>query len=257
MDMKLTNKVAVVTGGASGVGLRCAEMLIDGGAKVALVDNNNDRLEQSVKLLQNKGVAKSYELDVTNIPNINPTVKRIRKEIGEIDILICCAGTNGGLPCAAADISEELWDNILSVNTKGLFFCNQAVVRQSMIPRKTGAIVNIASDVGIVAVPMVIPYITSKAGVVQLTKGEAVEWAPYNIRVNAVAPCWIMTEMQSSFFARVQNIPEFKASQLARIPLNRFATVDEVAVVICFLASELASMVTGAIIPVDGGVTTK
>ncbi len=256
MEIKFNNKVAVVTGAASGIGLKTAEMLVSSGSKVALVDKLGDRLAEAVQFLSEKGSVKSYEIDITDTPRIAPTVALIRQEMGEIDILICCAGTNSGLPCATADVTEELWDNILSVNTKGLFFCNQAVARQSMIPRKTGAIVNIASDVGIIGAPRALPYIASKAGVVQITKGEAIEWGEYNIRVNAVAPCWVMTGMKDSFFARLPDAPKFDAKCIEGIPLHRYCKPEEVAATMLFLASDYASMITGAIVPVDGGKVT-
>jgi NAD(P)-dependent dehydrogenase (short-subunit alcohol dehydrogenase family) len=256
MEIRMDNKLAVITGGASGIGLKTAEMLVASGAKVALVDKLPQRLAEAAKTLENKGTVESYELDITHTADIAPTVTRIREDMGEVDILICCAGTNSGLPCATEDITEEIWDNILSVNTKGLFFCNQAVARQSMIPRRSGAIVNIASDVGIIGAPRALPYIASKAGVVQITKGEAIEWGAYNIRVNAVAPCWVMTGMKDSFFARLPNAAEFDAECLAGIPLHRYCKPEEVASTMIFLASDYASMITGAIVPVDGGKVT-
>ena len=141
-----------------------------------------------------------------------------------------------------------------AVNVRGMFFCIQAVAIQSMIPRKTGAIVNIASQVGIVGCPMCIPYCTSKAAVVQITRAAAIEWAAYNIRVNAVAPAWTVTDMTTTFFT---NAPELKPHEIAKIPLHRIGTVDEVAPAVCFLASDAASMITGTVLPIDGGWTAQ
>lgn len=242
----------MVTGGTSGIGLACAELLVASGAKVALVARQPERLAEATKKVQEKGVAQGYQLDVTDIPEIAPTVSRIRQDLGEVDILICNAGTN--IPKLAQDITEADWDAVLAVNIKGLFFSNQAVAIQSMIPRKTGAIVNIGSIMGLVGGPKRAHYCASKGGVTQLTRQEAIEWAPYNIRVNAVAPTFVLTGMTKGYLSD----PEFKTYVLDKIPLHhRMVTVDEVAAAVCFLASDVASMITGVILPVDGGWTAQ
>lgn len=133
---------------ASGIGLGCAELLAESGAKVALVDVHAERLAKTTKRVQAKGIAKGYQLDVTDIPAIAPTATCIRRELGEIDILVCSAGIN--IPRLAHEVTEAEWDAILDINTKGLFFCNQAVAVQPMIPRKSGVIINIASQMGLV-----------------------------------------------------------------------------------------------------------
>ncbi len=258
--MKITfdNKVAVVTGGGSGIGLACAELLAASGAKVALVDFAKplytESLAESVKKVQAKGTAKGYDLDVTNLPGINPTISRIRQELGEVDILVCCAGINR--PNLAEEVTEDDWDAVLSVNIKALFFCNQAVAVQSMIPHKTGAIVNIASIAGLVGLPLgfeAIHYSTSKGGVVQLTRQEAIEWARYNIRVNAIAPTFVSTTPVKELLKD----PERKAAVLDHTPLHNVATVDDIAAAVCFLASDAAKMITGVTLPVDGGWTAQ
>ena len=251
MNITFDNKVALVTGAASGIGLACAELLAGSGAKVALLDCQPDRLAEATKNVQQKGIAKGYQLDVTNIQAIAPTFSRIRQELGEIDILVCSAGIN--IRQAAHEVTETAWDAIMAVNTKGLFFCNQAVAVQSMIPRKTGAIVNIASVYGLVGTLKRTSYCVSKGGVVQLTRQEAIEWASHNIRVNAIAPTYVLTNLTKSLLTD----PEFKTWVLDSIPLHRLATVDDVAVATCFLASDAAKMITGIVLPVDGGWTAR
>ena len=247
MNITFDNKVAIVTGAAGDIGLACAKLLADSGARVALVDCQPDRLAEAIKSMQQKGIAQGYQLDVTDTPAIAPTVGRIRQELGEVDILVCVAGIN--IPKLAQEVTEADWDAVLSINTKGLFFCNQAVAVQSMIPRKTGAIVNIASIFGLVGGPKRASYCASKGGVVQLTRQEAVEWAPYNIRVNAVAPTFVLTSMTQGYLSD----PEFKTYVLDNTPLRCLATVDDVAAATCFLASDAAKMITGVVLPVDAG----
>ncbi len=247
MNITFDNKVAIVTGAAGDIGLACTKLLADSGARVALVDCQPDRLAEAIKSMQQKGIARGYHLDVTDTPAIAPTVGRIRQELGEVDILVCVAGIN--IPKLAQEVTEADWDAVLSINTKGLFFCNQAVAVQSMIPRKTGAIVNIASIFGLVGGPKRASYCASKGGVVQLTRQEAVEWAPYNIRVNAVAPTFVLTSMTRGYLSD----PEFKTYVLDNTPLRCLATVDDVAAATCFLASDAAKMITGVVLPVDAG----
>jgi len=251
MDIRLDNKVAVITGAANGIGFACTEQLAVSGAKVALVDIQADDLAKATKSIQEKGTAKGYQLDVTDIPAIASTVTRIREEMGEIDILVCSAGIN--IPKLAHEFTEAEWDAILDVNTKGMFFCNQAVAIQSMIPRQNGVIINIASQMGLVGGWKRAVYCASKGGVVQLTRAEAIDWAPYNIRINAVAPTFVRTKLSEAFFKD----PVFEAYIFDNIPLHRLATGNDVAAAVCFLASDAANMITGTILPVDGGWTAQ
>jgi NAD(P)-dependent dehydrogenase (short-subunit alcohol dehydrogenase family) len=190
-------------------------------------------------------------MDVTDIPAISKTFEKIRKDLGEIDILVCVAGVDLG-PTVAENCAPDKWDFVHDINTKGVFFCNQAAAVQSMIPRKSGVIVNMASAVGLVGAQMCIAYNTSKAAVVQMTRSLAVDWAKYNIRVNAVGPTWVYTALSAPLF---DNIPGFKEHELAKIPLGRMATVEDIAHSVVFLASEEAGMITGVTLPVDGGWT--
>jgi len=252
VNVTFNNKVAIVTGAASGIGLACARLLAASGGCVALVDCQPDHLAEATKNVQEKGTARGYELDVTDIRSIASTVSQIRHELGEVDALVCSAGTNIRKP--AHEVTEADWDTVLSINTKGLFFCNQAVAIQCMIPRKSGAIVNIASTYGLVGGPKgTTAYCASKGGVVQLTRQEAIDWAPYNIRVNAIAPTYVLTNLTRSLLTD----PEFKTWVLDNTPLHRLATVDDVATATLFLVSDAAKMITGVILPVDGGWTAR
>ena len=252
MDIRLDGKVAIVTGGAGGIGLGCAEMLAASGAKVALIDCNPKTIPGAVKQVQKKNTAIGYQLEITDTPLIAPAVSRIRRELGEIDILVCCAGIN--IRQAAHEVTEENWDAIHKVNIKGLFFCNQAVAVQSMIPRRTGSIINIASQMGLVGGIKQAAYCASKGAIVQMTKAEAVDWAPYNIRINAVAPTYVLTDLVRKYF---EADPEYESYAVTNILFHRLARVNDIAAAVCFLASNEANMITGTILPVDGGWTSQ
>jgi len=251
MDTRLDNKVAMITGAASGIGLACAEELAGSGAKVALVDKNAETLPGATKKVQAKGTAEGYLQDVTVIPELGPLISRIRQEMGEIDILVCSAGIN--IPELAHDVTEETWHTVNDVNAKGLFFCNQAVATQSMMPRKKGAIINIASQMGLVGGIKRAAYCASKGAVVQVTRAEAVDWAPYDIRINAVAPTFVATPLSKVMLED----PEFNKYVMDNVLYHRLATLEDIAAAVCFLASDRATMITGTVLSVDGGWTAK
>ena len=253
MNVNLENKVAVVTGGTRGIGLACAEQLAASGATVAVVGRQPESVEKGTEIVSKKGKAYGYQLDVSDVPAIAPAIEKIRQDLGEIDILVCSAGVDIGKPTLAVDVTETQWDELHSVNGKGLFFTNQVVAVQSMIPRRNGSIINIGSAVGLVGAPNCMPYNTSKAVVSQITRSEAVEWGPHNVRVNCVAPTWVETDLSKPLLS----LPGFMDHELAKIPINRIARLDEIGAAVCFLASDLATMVTGIQFPVDGGWTCQ
>jgi 2-deoxy-D-gluconate 3-dehydrogenase len=248
--MSLSGKIALVTGAGSGIGKISAIRLAQIGAELVILGRNQKKLvETSSEILKLKRKCSWHSVDVTKTRDISNSIRKIRKEYGEIDVLVNSAGVN--IPQKAEDVTIESWNTIMDTNVKGLFFCSQAVGRQSMIPRKQGVIVNISSQAGKVALPLRAAYCSSKGAVDQLTRVLAFEWAKYGIRVNAVAPTFVETPFTKEMFMD----QEFKNFVMNKIPLKRLATPMEVANAVCFLATNQSSMITGAIIPVDGGWT--
>ena len=248
--MSLSGKIALVTGAGSGIGKISAIQMAQIGAELVLLGRNEKKLaETSSEISKSVGKCKWYSVDVTNTKKISDSVQIIRKECGEIDVLVNSAGIN--IPQKAEDVTIDAWNTIMDTNVKGLFFCCQAVGRQSMIPRKQGVIVNISSQAGKVALPLRAAYCSSKGAVDQLTRVLAFEWAKYGVRVNAVAPTFVETPFTKEMLID----QEFKNFVMNKIPLKRLATPLEVANAVCFLATNQSSMITGAIIPVDGGWT--
>ena len=248
--MSLSGKIALVTGAGSGIGKISAIQLAQIGAELVLLGRNEKKLaETSSEISKSVEKCKWYSVDVTKTKEISNSVQKIRKECGEIDILVNSAGIN--IPQKAEDVTIEAWNTIMDTNVKGLFFCCQAVGRQSMIPRKQGVIVNISSQAGKVALPLRAAYCSSKGAVDQLTRVLAFEWAKYGVRVNAVAPTFVETPFTKEMLID----QDFKNFVMNNIPLKRLATPLEVANAVCFLATNQSSMITGAIIPVDGGWT--
>lgn len=245
----LTDKVIVVTGAGRGIGRAIAMEAAKMGADLALGSRTVSELESAAEEIRSLGRrAECFFLDVTKIPSIETFVADVLEAFTHIDVLVNNAGWNRLKP--ALDYTEEEWDRILNTNLKGLFFCSQILGRH-MIERRQGKIINISSQMGIVGGPLRAPYCASKGGVGQLTKALAVEWAPYNIKVNAVAPTFTRTPLAEQ---ALQN-PEFREDVLRRILLGRLAEPEEIAGAVLYLASDAADMVTGQILAVDGGWT--
>jgi NAD(P)-dependent dehydrogenase (short-subunit alcohol dehydrogenase family) len=253
VDVRFDGKTVLVTGGSRGIGYACAETLLESGARVAIVGVDASEVAEAEKRLAQKDSVKGYQLDVARVETIAPLVTKIREQVGEIDVLVQAAGLLRGGP--AVDLAEAEWDEVLDVNAKGLFFMMQAVAVQSMIPRKTGSIVNFASIAGIRGMrePLCSQhYSASKGAVVQITRQAAVEWAKYGIRANAVAPGGVNTGSKPAgppLGRQASDMPDL----LAPIPLKRLTEPREVAAAVCFLASDKADMITGQILVIDGG----
>jgi len=251
----LDGAAALVTGAGSGLGDASARALADAGARL-VVTELPDRMagaEATADALRtgHGAEATALPLDVTDLGSIRACAEAAAGAFGgRIDILVNNAGLN--IPQMALDVTEEAWDKVLDVNLKGLFFMSQAVGRRmhDQSPQG-GCIVNIASQNGLIGYYKRAAYCSSKAGVVNLTRVLALEWAPFNIRVNAVCPTFVETPLTQQTLAD----PDTRADILRRIPLGRLATMEEIAAAVVYLASPGAAMVTGHPLVIDGGWT--
>ena len=249
--LALSGKIAVVTGAASGIGLATARLFCELGAKTVFLDRDAEGLSAATRDLGDQALA--LTVDLADAAAIEKCFASIVEQCGGVDILVNSAAMNVSGP--SVDYDLETWQRVIDVNLTGLFLACRLSARSMMDRNIGGAIVNVASvgglSAGITGRANANPsYRATKGGVVNLTRALAVEWASSNIRVNAVAPGYVRTPMVS----RLTNDPEREAAAAEKIPLGRFAEPDEIGWVIAFLAGEGASMVTGQILPVDGGL---
>jgi NAD(P)-dependent dehydrogenase (short-subunit alcohol dehydrogenase family) len=244
----LAGRVVVVTGGGGGLGSAMARGIAGAGGAVAVADADLARAERVASELVASGArAVAVGVDVTDRASVTAMVETVTGRLGAVDGLVNSHGvTRRG---AAADYKLEDWERILAVNLTGTFLCCQAV-GTAMLARGRGRIVNITSIAGHIGYPGAVAYAASKGGVVMLTKVLAVEWAPRGVHVNAIAPSWFET----SWASLADQEPGYRDRVMARIPVRRFGQPDELAGAAVFLLSDAASMVTGHILAVDGGV---
>lgn len=245
----LAGKVMVVTGGTNGIGRGLVDYFVEQDAQVIAIGR-----EQSVAKLQAECLAAgraidARALDVRRVPDIQPVFDAIATDYGRIDVLINCAGM--GRPIPALDVTQDDWDTMMDLNLRGAFFCAQAAARH-MLPRNYGRIVNITSQISLVANEGETVYCASKGGLNQMTRTLALEWGKHGVIVSAVAPTFTYTPGT----AERLDEPAFRASVLSKIPRGRLGTVQDVASAVHYLASDCADMASGSILVIDGGWTT-
>ena len=242
--MKLSQKVAIVTGATQGIGLACAQRLLAEGAQVMLVDIKPEG-EQAAAALGEQ--ARFFAADVSQKADVDAMVAFTLKEFGRIDILV----NNAGVTCAAdfLEVKEEDFDRVLRINLKSMFLCGQAVARE-MVKQHSGCIINMSSVNAELAIPNQVPYVVSKGAINQLTKVMALNLVNHGIRVNGIGPGTILTELAKK---AVMASPESRKTILSRTPMGRCGEPEEVAAIAAFLASDDASYMTGQTIYVDGG----
>ncbi|HFK0080586.1 TPA: SDR family oxidoreductase [Listeria monocytogenes] len=246
-DFNITDKVAVVTGAASGIGKAMAELFSEKGAYVVLLDIKEDVKDVAAKINPSRTLA--LQVDITKKENIEKVVAEIKKVYPKIDILANSAGV--ALLEKAEDLPEEYWDKTMELNLKASFLMAQIIGRE-MIATGGGKIVNMASQASVIALDKHVAYCASKAAIVSMTQVLAMEWAPYNINVNAISPTVILTELGKKAWAG-----QVGEDMKKLIPAGRFGYPEEVAACALFLVSDAASLITGENLIIDGGYTIK
>lgn len=237
-------KVAVITGGASGIGLATARKLLSEGAKVVLVDWNED-VSEIAKTLNNDALG--IRCDVSSDTDVQKSVNDIIEKFGHIDFLVANAGIGEGLN-KAHEVSVDEWNKVIGVNQTGIFLMNKYVISE-MLKNGGGAIVNTSSMYGLVGTTMSFAYSASKGAINQMTRSLALTYARDNIRVNAVAPGYVDTPI-------LAEVPkDMKDAMSNQLPVGRLGKDTEIANLICYLLSDDATFITGAIVPIDGGFT--
>ncbi len=243
--MRLNNKVAIITGAASGFGKGIAKKFTDEGANLIMVDINSKLLKKiSKNLSQDHFVA-----DVSKVSHFKSLLNYINKKYKNIDIMVNNAGITH-YPKPMENVTEKEFDKVFNVNAKSVFFCGKFFVPR-MKKLKRGAILNIASTAGLSPRPKLNWYNASKGWMITATKAMAIELAPYKVRVNAIAPVAGKTPLLKSFMGG--DTPKKKQAFLSTIPIGRFSTPQDMGNAACFLCSDEASMITGTVLEVDGG----
>ena len=251
-SFKLNGKIALVTGGARGLGLTMATALAEAGAEVALSGRSIAPAEEAAaKITSATGrKAKAYAADVTVAADVDRLVASAEKDFGQIDILVNNAGVN--IRGTVDQLSEADWDSVIDTNLKGPFLCSRAV-GPGMVKRGWGRVINLGSILGLVALGGRGPYASSKAGVINLTRVLALEWAGTGVTANAICPGPFATEMNLPLLNDPVKYQEF----VKKIPMGRWGELDELAGAVVFLASPSASFITGSSLFVDGGWTAQ
>ena len=241
---------ALITGTSAGLGRAIAVALAREGYDLALTELDTAMLKDTLAepaIASRKTVP--IALDLRSQDSIKAAFEKATRELGPIDLLVNNAGR--ALLKPVVDVTDAEWDDVIDTNLKGAFFLSQLFGRACIAAKRPGVIVSMASTHGMTGLPGRSVYGISKAGLIQMTRMLAIEWAPHNIRVNAIAPTTVMTESRQHMLAD----PDKRATALARIPSGKFATPEEIAAAVVYLASDGAGSVTGVTLPVDGGLT--
>jgi len=244
---RLDGQTAVVVGGAGGLGAAMARGLARAGAAVAVADANAAQAKVVADGIAGAaGRALAVAVDVADAASVERMAAEVEAALGPIDVLVNSAGVTHRSP--AADFPEAAWHRVIAVNLTGVFHGCQVVGRR-MLARRRGRIVNIASIAGQIGLTGTVAYAASKGGVVMLTRALAVEWAPHNVRVNAIAPSWF----ESNIGDLIHREPGYAERAMRRVPAGRMGTPDELIGAVLYLASDASTMVTGHVLAVDGG----
>jgi NAD(P)-dependent dehydrogenase (short-subunit alcohol dehydrogenase family) len=245
---RLDGKVALITGGARGLGRTMAAALAEAGADIALAGRSKETCQQAAEGIASGGgrTVKAFAADVTTIEQVEQLANDVEREFGKVDILVNNAGINIRGPIQ--QLTEADWDAVIDTNLKGPFLCARAIGPR-MVSRGWGRVINLGSVLGVIALPGRAPYASSKAGIINLTRVLALEWAGTGVTANAICPGAFATEMNRSLLDDPVKYKEF----VAQIPMGRWGELEELTGAVVFLASEASSYVTGTPLFVDGG----
>lgn len=244
-NFSLDGKVALITGGAAGIGLAIAQLFVEKGAKIALIDKSDKVVKIAEKLKNSIGI----QCDITNSEAVSQMVKQVVEHYGTLDIVVNSAGIVALAP--AENLSESDWDLTMNVNLKGTFLVCQSA-GNVMINNGKGKIINMASQAGVIALDQHAAYCVSKAAIIGLTQVLALEWSPKGIQTNAISPTIVMTELGKKAWEGEKG-DEMKE----KIPARRFAEPSEIAACALFLASDASDMITGHNLVIDGGYSIQ
>ena len=243
--MNNSEKVAIVTGGGSGIGFAIAQKFVSTGYQTIIIGRNEEKLQAAVESL---GTGASYKAsDLSDLKAIPQLIDSIRSEYGRIDVLVNNAGINMKKPIV--EVSDEDFAQVITTNLSSVFSITREVVK-CMVAQQSGSIVNISSMAAQYGVPKIIAYSASKTAIEGMTRAMAVELSPMGIRVNCIAPGFIVTEMTDK---ALNSDPERKAKVMGRTPMGRMGQPSEIGDTALYLASDGASFITGTVLPVDGG----
>lgn len=244
----LTGKVAIVTGGTKGLGYGIAVTFAKYGADVVVASRTAadcERVEAELKTLGHRALG--VPTDVSKADQVDHLIAKTVETMGKVDIMVCNGGTS--TTCPALKLSEQEWDRVMDVDLKGVFLCARAAAKQMVEQGHGGRIINMASAAGLKGSKNVAPYCAAKAGVVNLTRALALEWARYNITVNSVCPSYVLTSINEEALSD----PKVRDTILKTIALRRFGTLDEIAAATLYLASDYSGFMSGAFLRLDGG----
>ena len=249
--LQLDGKVAIITGSTKGIGRGIAEGLAQAGANIVVVSRHQDECDAAAAEIQKFGVqAIGIKTDVTKQDEIDNLITKTVEKFGHLDIMINNAGS--AVTKKAEELTEDDWNRVINVDMKAVFFCAQAAGRV-MIQQNHGKIINVASMLGLIAEKQVLPYCVAKGGVIQMTKALALEWARYNIQVNAICPGYVVTAINE----KELNEPKVFKHITGKIPMRRFGQVDDIAGLAVYLASPASDYMTGQPVVIDGGWTAQ
>lgn len=249
--LSLKDKVAIVTGATKGIGRGISEVLAARGANIVIVSRSQKDCALVAAELRQYGIESiGIRTDVTKISEVEDLTRQVIDAFGHIDVLVNNAGS--AITKKAELLTEEDWDRVLNIDLKAVFFCSQIIGRE-MIKQNGGKIINIASMLGLIGEKQVLPYCVAKGGVIQMTRALALEWARYNIQVNAICPGYVITPMNAAELSEEKIFKHITG----KIPMKRLGEVKDIVGAAAFLASKDASYMTGQAITIDGGWTAQ